>query len=95
VLTVSKPGYMGRKTIKNLEPLMLTNIRAVAKDRGITQLLFGSDGFMVQCLGKFTIPNFNKPKSDFIQSMCASVPAEMKDLRAICEKHATEIADEV
>ncbi len=31
VLTVAKPGYMGRKIVKNLEPLILDNRRCVCK----------------------------------------------------------------
>jgi len=31
VLTVAKPGYMGRKIVKNLEPLVLDNRRFVCK----------------------------------------------------------------
>ena len=36
VLTVSKPGALGRKMIKNLEPLMVTNTRTIAKERAVT-----------------------------------------------------------
>ena len=45
VLTVAKPGYMGRKMIKNLEPLMVNNVRMCRKERAITELLFAHDGF--------------------------------------------------
>ena len=45
VLTVAKPGYMGRKMIKNLEPLMVNNVRLCRKQRAITELLFAHDGF--------------------------------------------------
>jgi len=58
VLTVAKPGYLGRKMIKNLEPILVTNIRTCAKERGITELMFAHDGFQVQSLGKYTIPYF-------------------------------------
>ncbi len=71
VLTVAKPGTLGRKMIKNLEPLIITNTRTVSKERTVTQFLFGCDGFKVQCLGKYSIPFFTKSKSEFVKGMCS------------------------
>jgi DNA-directed RNA polymerase beta' subunit len=45
VLTVAKPGYLGRKMIKNLEPLLVNNLRICKKERAITEFLFAHDGF--------------------------------------------------
>ncbi len=58
VLTVAKPGAMGRKLIKNLENINTCNNRMIAKPDAIYQDLFGYDGFSVQCLSKFKIPMF-------------------------------------
>lgn len=71
VLSVAKPGTLGRKMIKNLEPLMVTNVRGVSKDRALTQFLFGYDGFKVQCIGRYNIPFFNKSREDFVNGMCS------------------------
>lgn len=45
VISVAKAGAMGRKLIRNLEPLIIDNIRCVRKRNAITQYLFGRDGF--------------------------------------------------
>ena len=36
VLSVAKPGTLGRKMIKNLEPLVVTNTRLCSKERAVT-----------------------------------------------------------
>ena len=72
VLTVAKPGYMGRKMIKNLEPIMVNNVRLCKKNRAITEFLYAHDGFQVQSLGKYTIPAYNESKDDFIQHLMSS-----------------------
>ncbi len=95
VLTVSRPGTLGRKLIKNLEPLIITNTRMVAKERCMTQLLFGCDGFKVQCLGKYNIPYFHKSKQEFAKGMCSSVPGTLVQCLKICEKHFADVAENV
>lgn len=62
MLSVAKPGFLGRKMIKNLEPVIVTNVNLIEKTNAITQYLFGLDGFMVQYLGKYKIPNLYKSK---------------------------------
>ena len=93
VLTVSKPGYLGRKMIKNMEPLMVTNMRMCAKARGITEMLFGHDGFAVQCLGRYSIPYFNDSTDEFINKMCARTADLPSDVRRVCKEHATFVAE--
>lgn len=95
VLTVAKPGYMGRKITKNLEPLVLDNRRYVAKQRGITQMLFGGDGFQVQLLGKYSVPFFSASTDQFIEKMCASIPAEYNQFKEKAVQYATQIAEHV
>ena len=41
VLSVAKPGYYGRKFIKNLENILIENTRVVYKPNAIYQMLFG------------------------------------------------------
>ena len=77
MLSVAKPGNLGRKMIKNLEGILITNVRFVEKNNAITQFLFGNDGFMVQCLGRYKIPLINKSTEDFKRSMNAFLPSEI------------------
>ena len=93
VLTVSKPGYLGRKMIKNLEPLMVTNLRMCAKARGITEMLFGHDGFAVQCLGRYSIPHFDDSSADFARNMCAHTGDLPADVQQICAEHAEFVSE--
>lgn len=95
VLSVAKPGTLGRKMIKNLEPLMITNTRAVAKERAITQFLFGCDGFKVQCLGKYNIKHFNKSRSDFVAAMCEEIPQHLKECIKTAQSHYADVAENV
>lgn len=55
-LSVAKPGYLGRKLIKNTENIIISNNRLVCKTNAIYQDLFGLDGFNVACLSNFKIP---------------------------------------
>ncbi len=93
VLTVSKPGYLGRKMIKNMEPLMVTNMRMCAKARGITEMLFGHDGFAIQCLGRYSIPYFNESTADFVAKMCARTGDLPADIQRACVEHAKYISE--
>lgn len=52
-LSVAKPGYLGRKLIKNTENVIIANNRYVCKTNAIYQDLFGLDGFNVSCLSRF------------------------------------------
>ncbi len=47
VLGVAKAGNLGRKLIKNLESLIVTNTRTAGKKLVICMMLFGYDGFQV------------------------------------------------
>ncbi len=57
-LSVAKPGYLGRKLIKNTENIIIANNRCICKTNAIYQDLFGLDGFNVACLSNFKIPMF-------------------------------------
>jgi len=52
-LSVAKPGYLGRKLIKNTENVIIANNRYICKPNAIYQDLFGLDGFNVACLSKY------------------------------------------
>lgn len=47
VLSVAKPGAVGRMMIKNLENILVSNTRVVYKPKSIYQLLVAGDGFAV------------------------------------------------
>lgn len=95
VLTVAKPGFMGKKMIKNLEPLMVNNVRICSKQRAITELLYAHDGFAVQCLGKYKIPYLEDSSKDFVSKMCARVPNASAKLQVLIKEHAKYISSQV
>ena len=74
VLSVAKPGTVGRKLIKNTENIVTCNTRLVCKPDQIYQELSGNDGFDVQNLSKFRIPMFYKGKKEFVDWFIDKMP---------------------
>ena len=56
-MTTSVAGHMNREFIKNMESLIVNNLRQITKNRRITQFLFGGHGMNLARLGKMTIPH--------------------------------------
>lgn len=54
-LSTSETGYVERKAIKNLESIIINNLRFVIKDEKIAQLLYGGDGFDSRYIMKIVI----------------------------------------
>lgn len=86
-LSVAKPGYLGRKLVKNTENIIVANNRYICKTNAIYQDIFGLDGFNVSSLSDFRIPMFYASETEFVDWFNDKLPKSL-DITTIKHKNA-------
>lgn len=97
VLSVAKAGAMGRKLVKNFESIVVRNTRFARKHHQITQPLFGYDGFQVETVIDYVIPNLLDAKPDFVRKFTDTLDTNARQFsqaaRDAAHQHALFVYD--
>lgn len=85
-LSTAKTGYQNRKSVKNLESLLIDNLRKTAKSNRIVQFLYGEDGIDIRFI---ELAKFNKILDSF-DAFKEEYKCELKSLDKIFQNKEIE-----